>query len=55
MMHGDRAWMDVEDQLALGWPEARGKSTLEWTDARHAARDAWDRAGPPVGAGKTQH
>jgi uncharacterized protein YcfJ len=51
MMHGDRKWSEVEKQLELGWPQARGKSMLEWSDAKHPAKDAWDRVGPPPGAG----
>lgn len=50
MMHGDRAWEDVERQLEAGWPDSRGDSKLEWADARHAAKDAWDRVGPAPGA-----
>jgi len=34
---------DIEDELAAGWHEARERSHLEWEDARHAARDAWNR------------
>lgn len=33
----------VEPELSLGWPAARGTSTMEWEHARHASRDAWDR------------
>ena len=50
MMHGDRQWEDIERDLAVGWPQSRGNSKLEWSDARHAAKDAWDRIGPPIGA-----
>jgi hypothetical protein len=40
----DRQWdATVERELAPGWERARGASTLEWHDARHAAREAWDR------------
>src|SRR5207237_6683260 len=54
MMHGDRLWAEMQPQLGAGWMQARGKSKLEWTDARHAAKDAWDGVGPPPG-GKTSH
>jgi hypothetical protein len=50
MMHGDRQWEDVEPDLARGWPQSRGNSKLDWSDARHAAKDAWDRIGPPIGS-----
>jgi hypothetical protein len=40
----DRQWDDtIERELAPGWERARGDSSLEWHDARHAARAAWDR------------
>jgi hypothetical protein len=41
----DRAFEDVEPDLADGWMGARGRSTLSWGQASHAARDAWDRLG----------
>ena len=50
MMHGDRKWTEVERDLERGWAESRGNSKLEWADAKHATRDAWDRIGPPIGA-----
>ena len=49
MMHPDREWMDIEPTLGEGWMQSRGDSKLEWADARHAAKDAWDRIGPPIG------
>jgi len=52
MMHADADWAEIEPNLAAGWPQARGDSTLEWTDAQHAAKDAWDRVGPPIGSAK---
>jgi hypothetical protein len=48
MMHADADWAEIEPNLAAGWPQARGDSKLEWTDAQHAAKDAWDRVGPPI-------
>lgn len=50
MMHGDATWSEIEPNLEAGWMAARGDSKLEWADARHAAKDAWDRLGPPIGA-----
>jgi len=38
-----RRFEDVEDELGRDWPAARGKSELNWDQARHASRDAWDR------------
>jgi hypothetical protein len=55
MMHGDRQWTEVERDLERGWRDSRGQSNLEWPDARHAAKDAWDRVGPPIGAKGTHH
>jgi phage tail tape-measure protein len=52
MMHADADWSEIEPNLAAGWPQARGDSTLEWADAQHAAKDAWDRIGPPIGSSK---
>jgi hypothetical protein len=50
MMHGDAEWEEIEPNLAAGWMSARGESKLEWADAQHAAKDAWDRVGPPLGS-----
>lgn len=33
----------IESELGKRWPQHRGNSSLEWADARHAARDAWRR------------
>ncbi|TMA28631.1 MAG: hypothetical protein E6J78_05815 [Deltaproteobacteria bacterium] len=55
MMHGDRRWEEIEAQLGAGWAQSRGESKLDWSDARHAAKDAWERVGPPPGTGAKQH
>jgi hypothetical protein len=34
---------DVELELARDWDKHRGTSSLSWSEARAAARDAWDR------------
>lgn len=39
----DRRWDQVERELENGWRENRGTSRLGWTDAKLAARDAWQR------------
>ena len=41
--HTDRAFEDIENDLELGWDEARGSSTLAWIKAKAATRDAWER------------
>jgi hypothetical protein len=38
-----RRFEDVEPELAQRWNEARGGSQLEWDEARHATRDAYER------------
>jgi hypothetical protein len=35
---------DLEPEMARGWEEARGQSSMEWTRARLAAYDAWQNA-----------
>ncbi|MGV3572564.1 MAG: hypothetical protein ACO1PB_18350 [Ramlibacter sp.] len=39
----NRSFDEVEPELSRDWSRARGKSSLEWGDAKPAARDAWDR------------
>ena len=41
--YGDASFDDVEDQLASDYERTRGKSRLEWDDARDATRAAWTR------------
>ena len=40
---GARVFRDVERDLASGWEKAKGESKLAWTEAKHAAEDAWQR------------
>lgn len=39
----DRSFDEVESDLGRDWPNARGRSPLEWERAKHASRDAWHR------------
>ena len=39
----DRSFSDVEAILEGNWLRARGKSSLKWTKAKHAAEDSWTR------------
>ncbi|MES2714555.1 MAG: hypothetical protein V4795_02240 [Pseudomonadota bacterium] len=39
---------DVESDLAQGWDTAKGQSGLKWDEAKHATRDAWQRASDTV-------
>jgi phage tail tape-measure protein len=55
MMHTDTTWSEIEPNLAAGWAQVRGDSKLEWSEAQHAAKDAWERVGPPIGASRTEH
>ena len=47
-------WSEIAPNLEAGWAQVRGNSRLDWSEARHAAKDAWDRVGPPIGA-RTEH
>ncbi|MES2718283.1 MAG: hypothetical protein V4795_21110 [Pseudomonadota bacterium] len=46
--HIGRSADEVEHDLAQGWDSAKGTSGLKWDEARHAARDAWQRASDVV-------
>jgi hypothetical protein len=51
MMHPGAEWEQIEPALGKSWEMDRpGKTKLHWDDARHAAKDAWDRVGPPLGS-----
>lgn len=39
----NRSFEDVEPELSRDWGTARGRSSLEWENAKHASRDAWHR------------
>jgi hypothetical protein len=39
----NRSFEDVEPDLSRSWSTARGRSSLEWENAKHATRDAWQR------------
>jgi hypothetical protein len=38
-----RDFESIELDLERGWPDRRGNSSLTWTRARMAVRDAWNR------------
>ena len=42
---GNRTFHDVESDLERGWDLAKGECKLAWTQAKHAASDAWHRLG----------
>ena len=39
---------ELDSDLERGWSAARGRSSLEWERAKHAARDAWHRVSDTV-------
>lgn len=39
----EQSFEDLEPSLRNNWNIARGKSTMEWNEAREAARDAFER------------
>lgn len=43
--YSGRSFDDVETDLSRDWDGARGTSNLQWTQARNATRDAWERIG----------
>jgi hypothetical protein len=47
-IYGYRPWdEEVEHDLERGWEQARADATLDWTQAKHAVRDAFERAREP--------
>jgi len=43
MQLSNKTFEQSEPDLARGWAQYRGKSTLQWDQAKHAARDSWER------------
>ena len=56
--HAGRKFDEVENDLQHGWEQAKGKSKLAWSDAKHAVKEAGIassarfRAMPTATAGK---
>lgn len=44
----DRTFDQVEPELGRDWNSKRGTSSLEWSRAKHATRDAWQRVSDTV-------
>ena len=42
---GHQTFREIESDLERGWDLAKGESKLAWTQAKHAASDAWHRLG----------
>lgn len=55
---GEARFEEIEPELEERWRQARGASSLDWSRARLAARDAWRRADERVrtasGPGRTR-
>ncbi|MHB1766396.1 MAG: hypothetical protein ACYCUV_00930 [Phycisphaerae bacterium] len=43
MLYNNKTFEESEPILARGWPAHRGHSHLHWDQAKHAARDSWER------------
>ena len=41
--YAGRKWDDVENNLQHDYEQAKGKSSLAWSDAKHATKAAWHR------------
>lgn len=42
--HAERDFEEVESELERSWDALHGENAQDWGQARHAARDAWERA-----------
>ncbi len=42
--YNGRSYEESEPMLARDWTARRGKSNLQWEQAKHAVRDSWHRA-----------
>lgn len=43
-----RSFDEIEPELGRDWGSTRGRSSLDWDNARHASRDAWQRVSDSV-------
>jgi hypothetical protein len=43
-----RDFDEVQEELRLGWLDARGDSRMDWEAAQPAVRDAWERLHDPA-------
>jgi hypothetical protein len=46
--YNGRPFDEVEPELSRDWERAKGSSRLTWADAKHAARDSWQRVSDAV-------
>lgn len=43
MQYNNKTFEQSEPDLARGWAQHQGQSTLRWDQAKHATRDSWER------------
>jgi hypothetical protein len=43
--YAGKEFSQIEQDLGRQWNQARGQSSLDWSDAKPATRDAWERLG----------
>lgn len=43
-----RSFDDIEADMSRDWQRSKGKSSLTWENAKHAARDSWQRVSDTV-------
>ncbi len=41
--HAGKKWDDVENDLQRDYEQGKGKSSLAWSDAKHATKAAWNK------------
>ncbi len=41
--HAGKKWDEVENDLQRDYEQAKGKSSLAWSDAKHATKAAWHK------------
>jgi len=41
--YGEQNWDEIEEDMERNWRQRQGASSLDWPNAKPAARDAWDR------------
>lgn len=52
--YSGKSYDEIESTLQSDYEKNRGQSKLEWNDARHATRSAWDRLGSQTTTGSTR-
>ena len=47
-LYPGKSFDEIEPHLSRDWSTTRGRSNLDWTNAREASRDAWNRVSNSV-------